>query len=194
MHEPTRGPIEVHVGEWNVIVARERPTILDDYLAHAGLADDFGRDDPEDDGFVFAGVSGPGEDWPSLVVSGTYGPSSGGFEPGILIVPTTDRVFIGAGSRAVSYRRDAAGWRRDWEVEVDAGFWGWRQHGNVVVMLAELEMAAWSADGTWLWSTLVEPPWSYDVTGGTVRLDVVGRVTEFPLRTGPAGAGRLRTR
>ncbi len=186
MHEPTRGPIEVHVGEWMVIVAREQPTSLDAYLDHAGLADDISRGDPEDDGYMFVGVCGPGEDGPSLVVSGTYDPASGGFEPGILIVPSTDRVFIGAGSRAVSYRRDAAGWRRDWEIEVDVGFWGWRQHGNVVVMLAELEMAAWSSDGTRLWSTFVEPPWSYTVAGETVRLDVMGSVTEFPLPTGPS--------
>jgi hypothetical protein len=186
MNEPTRGPIEVHVGEWKVIVARERPTILDAYLDHASLADDFSRGDPDDDGFVFAGVSGPGEDWPSLVVSGTYGPAEGGFHPGVLVVPSTERVFVGAGSRAVSFERDVTGWRRDWDVEVQAGFWGWRQHGNVVVMMGELEMAAWSADGKWLWSTSVEPPWSHDVTDGTVRLDVVGRITEFPLLTGPS--------
>ena len=165
IYEPTRGPIEVHVGEWKVIVARERPTIRDDYLDHAGLADDFGGGDPEDDGYVFAGVCGPGEDWPSLVVSGTYGPAEGGVHPGILAVPSTDRVFVGAGSRAVLYRRDAAGWRRDWEIEVDVGFWGWRQHGNVVVMLSELEMARLVRDGKRLWGTFVEPPWSYSVTG-----------------------------
>ncbi|HET9520106.1 MAG TPA: hypothetical protein VFO73_03580 [Candidatus Limnocylindrales bacterium] len=186
MHEPTRGPIEVHVGEWKVVVARERPASLDDDLKYAGLADDFGRGDPEDDGYVFAGVCGPGEDWPSLVVSGTYGPSSGGFEPGILIVPTTEQVFVGAGSRAVSYRREATGWRRAWDIEVDGGFWAWRQHGEIVVMLAELEMAAWSADGTRLWSTFVEPPWSYGVADGIVSLDVMGSVTEFPLLTGPS--------
>jgi hypothetical protein len=131
------------------------------------------------------GVSAPGEDWPSLVVLQTFGPAAAGFHPAALVVPEKGRVFIGAGPRVVSYARVEGGWNRDWQYDVFAGFWGWRQHGDVIVMLSEIEMAAWSSDGHQLWTTLVEPPWSYSVEHQTVRLDVMGAVTEFPLRTGP---------
>jgi hypothetical protein len=62
--------------------------------------------------------------------------------------------------------------------------WGWRQHDDVVLMSAELELAAWSTDGTKLWTTFVEPPWSYRVVGDRVVLDVMGAARTFDLRSG----------
>ena len=49
----------------------------------------------------------------------------------------------------------------------------------------KLELAAWSAVGEKLWSTFVEPPWSYRVEGDIVHLDVMGRLSSFSLRDGP---------
>ena len=34
-----------------------------------------------------------------------------------------------------------------------------------MLMLAELEFAAWDLKGKKMWSTFVEPPWVYDVNG-----------------------------
>jgi hypothetical protein len=56
---------------------------------------------------------------------------------------------------------------------------------DVVVVSAELELAAWDVSGRKLWSTFVEPPWEYDVDADIVRLDVMGRRTQFPLVGGP---------
>ena len=53
-------------------------------------------------------------------------------------------------------------------------------------MSAELEIAAWTAEGTKLWSTFVEPPWSYEVNQGVLTLDVMGTIIPFPATTGPA--------
>jgi len=47
-------------------------------------------------------------------------------------------------------------------------------------------MAAWNISGEKLWTAFVEPPWSHEVIVGTVRLDVMGTVSSFPLDTGPA--------
>ena len=73
-----------------------------------------------------------------------------------------------------------------WEDKAYVGFWGWRRHGEVVVMSAEIEMTAWNVSGARLWTTFVEPPWSYEGIDGTVQLDVMGTRTSFPLGTGLA--------
>ena len=46
--------------------------------------------------------------------------------------------------------------RRLSEDSADVGFWSWAQHGETVLMSAELELAAWSSAGRKLWSTFVE--------------------------------------
>lgn len=113
-------------------------------------------------------------------------PSAPGFSPGVLLVPGTGHLFLGAGTRLLGYQAGGGTWRRAWEDEAEVGFWGWRQHGDVIFMSAELQLAAWSASGTKLWSAFAEPPWSYQVTDdGQVRLDVMGTVSTFSARTGP---------
>jgi hypothetical protein len=47
-----------------------------------------------------------------------------------------------------------------------------------------LELAAWDPQGEKLWSTFVEPPWDYRVTGDRVQLDVIGRKSDFELAQG----------
>jgi hypothetical protein len=54
----------------------------------------------------------------------------------------------------------------------------------MVLMSAELELSAWDLEAHKLWTIPVEPPWSYEVTGGTVFLDVVGARSQFPIATG----------
>jgi len=46
-------------------------------------------------------------------------------------------------------------------------------------------LAVWDVHGRKRWTTFVEPPWDYRVAEGTVHLDVMGRLTSFPLATGP---------
>lgn len=93
----------------------------------------------------------------------------------------------GAGTRLLAY--DLQEPRRLWEDAADSGFWGWRRHGDTIVMSAELELAAWTLEGNKLWSTFVEPPWLYEVRGSRVHLDVMGEKSVFELRRGPASKG-----
>jgi hypothetical protein len=58
---------------------------------------------------------------------------------------------------------------------------------TVAVDPAELDLAAWARSGGKLWTTFVEPPWSYQVVGEHVRLDVMGRKSAFPVGSGPGG-------
>jgi hypothetical protein len=64
----------------------------------------------------------------------------------------------------------------------------WQRHEDLVVMSAELELAARDLGGVKRWSTFVEPPWSYRVESGTVHLNVMRAVSSFPLWLGPSHA------
>lgn len=161
----------------------ELPSIYDAYRDHAVLAEEFDLTQAEQTACFF-GVADQHCDWPKLVVAQRYEPAGWGFDPGILIVPQTDTVFIGAGTRLLSYRL-APVMQRLWIDETNMGFWSWAYHDNVVVMAAELELAAWSSAGVKLWATFVEPPWSYSVAGEELILDVMGEKSSFPLVQGP---------
>ena len=52
-------------------------------------------------------------------------------------------------------------------------------------MSAELELAAWTLEGLKLWSTFVEPPWTYTVEKEMVQLDVMGNKMSFDIKKGP---------
>lgn len=109
------------------------------------------------------------------------GPDAG-FHPGLAIVPETHVLFFGAG--CVTRAFDLSTPRMLWQDSAESGFWGWAQHDDVVLMSAELELAAWDIHGRKLWTTFVEPPWCYMVASGEVRLDVMGKVSTFPISRG----------
>jgi hypothetical protein len=77
-----------------------------------------------------------------------------------------------------------------WEDRADTGFWGWETHRDVLLMSAELELAAWNIRGEKLWSTFVEPPWNYHLDGKTLHIEVMGSIASFPLDVGPPNAFR----
>jgi len=127
-------------------------------------------------------------DWPDLVVALRFDPGPGaGFRPGIMLVPERDLLFIGAGTFLLAYKLSPV--RRLWEDDAECGFWGWSRHGDIVFMSAELEFAAWDIEGRKLWSTFVEPPWSYEVHGDQVTLDVMERKAKFVTAIGPGSVG-----
>jgi hypothetical protein len=52
-----------------------------------------------------------------------------------------------AGTRLLAYQARSGRWQRGWMDEAECGFWRWCQRGDVVVMSAELELAAGTTDG-----------------------------------------------
>ncbi|HLN65513.1 MAG TPA: hypothetical protein VK464_28650 [Symbiobacteriaceae bacterium] len=163
------------------------PSLYSSYVQHAALCEEIGVSSSEGTALFVAVTDGTSE-WPNLVVSQRFEPGlDSGFDPGIRLVPETHLLLIGAGTRLLAY--DLQDQRRLWEDYADCGFWGWHQHGDVILMAAELELAAWDIRGNKLWSTFVEPPWGYTVHGGEVRLDVMGTISVFPLRTGRSPQG-----
>jgi len=174
---------EVGIGEYSLTVHRgPLPSIYGSYRQHAALAEEFGLDQPEGEA-CFVAVQSSG-DWPSLLVALRFEPYVEGFHPGVLLVPETKVLFIGAGERILAY--GLAGPSRLWEDTADTGFWGWKRHGDVVLMSAELELAAWDTSAKKLWTMFVEPPWSYEVVGQQVHLDVMGKNAVFPIHDGPS--------
>ena len=163
------------------------PTIYAALIEHATLHDDFGLKAADGTALVISVERGSGQ-WPDLLISQRFHPGpEAGFHPGAFLVPETRRLFVGAGTRLLAY--DLQELRRLWEDVADTGFWGWKRHGDVIVMSAELELATWTLEGNKLWSTFVEPPWVYEVRGSRVHLDVMGQKSVFELGRGPTSGG-----
>lgn len=170
----------VSVGEYEVCCQEGLPDMLLEYQQRARLAENFGSES-EPSSVCFVSVGRPLH-WPLLVVVQRYAPAGSGFHPGMLLVPETHRLFVGAGNRLLGY--DLSKPARLWEDGANCGFWSWSRHGSVVFMAAELELAAWNIFGDKLWSRFVEPPWQFSVSGEFVDVDVMGLASRVDLRSG----------
>jgi len=80
-----------------------------------------------------------------LVVAQSYSPHGAGFEPAALLVPETKVLFISAGERILAYQLEPP--EKLWEDHADTGFLYWEQHGDTILLAAELEFAAWNHAG-----------------------------------------------
>lgn len=173
-------PFTVACGEYTIACTPAGlPAAYDAFKQHARLAEEIDLDDSA----CCVWVTRNGEAWPTLVVAQGGLIHGAGFGVGALVVPETRILLLGAGERLLAYHLEPVG--RLWEDKTELGFFDWKRHGDVIVMAAELELAAWDTAGSKLWTTFVEPPWSYEVNDGAVELDVMGTKRRFPLRTGP---------
>jgi len=175
----TVGP---YVIAFHSVETEELPLRYEWAKQYAELVEEFdlGRSDGD---FCYL-LAGRSFDHPALALAQRHDPTeAAGFYPGVLVVPETDVLFVGAGERLLAY--DLAQPARLWEDVADVGFCRWARHGEVVIMSAELELAAWNLEGTKLWTTFVEPPWSYEVTDDVLQLDIMGVKSEFSPHRGP---------
>jgi len=170
------------VAGFRIVFASATPPLYDHYIRHAKLSESFGLSDDGD--YLLVGASQPSREWPTLVVEQRYDPGiRSGFTPGVHLMTETSILLIGAGTRLLAY--DILRAKRLWQDKTSCGFWGWAQHGDTVVLSAELEIAAWDLHGRKLWSRSVEPPWTYQVASGSIELEVMGDRTSFPITEGP---------
>ncbi len=173
----------VSLGEYELYCqAGGLPDMLPEYQKRAAVAESFDLAESGGSAVCFCAVRRREDGWPFLVVVQRYSPAGCGFHPGVLLVPETGKLFVGAGQRLLGYdlRKPA----RLWEDQADTGFWFWSQYGEVVLMAAELELAAWDASGRKLWTRFVEPPWEYRVDGQVVVLDVMGTISRISIQDG----------
>jgi hypothetical protein len=119
---------------------------------------------------------------PTLLVVSHHKPT---FGCGVHLVPETGVLLLGCGESVCAYDM-ATGNKLHHDITPYA-FHSWGRHGDVVVMSAELEVAAYALDGTRLWAATVAPPWDYGVAGERMHTIVMGHRVEFSLREGPRG-------
>ena len=100
-----------------------------------------------------------------------------------MIVPETDTLFVGCGERILAYNLNEPS--RIWEDFAEIGFWAWDRYKDFVLMFAELEFAAWDIHANELWTTFVEPPWSYTIEDRLINLEVMGKKSNFHINLGP---------
>jgi len=158
------------------------PNLYDEYVKRAKVADEIDLRNSEGTP-AFLAIGKPNE-WPFLVIAQRCMPGEdAAFHPGALLAQETNVLFVGGGERLLAY--DLTTLRRIWTDTADIGFWRWDRYGDVILMSAELEFAAWDSRGQKLWTTFVEPPWSYEVKDGKILLDIMGNKSEFDARVGP---------
>jgi hypothetical protein len=175
---------EISIAGYQVIASSgEWPELYASYRTNAQLVEEFDLSSSDGETSFFAITAGH-RSWPQLVISQRYEPSGYGFHPGLLIVPETSVVFVGAGSRLLAYRMTPEP-HRLWEDETFMGFWSWEAHEGTILMSAEMELAAWNSHGEKLWTTPVDPPWHYTLEPGRMTLNVTGDERSFPLPGGP---------
>lgn len=135
-----------------------------------------------DNSYIALGITDCGL-FPELLIEGWYNPGPAqGFHPGVLIIPETQTVFIGAGTSLLVYALSPI--RLLTETQTECGFWGWSHTNDIVIMSAELELAVWNTQGEKLWSCFVEPPWHYHIQGETLLLDIMGNNIRLDLISG----------
>jgi len=163
------------------------PALYNEYLSHAKFVEEIDLNDTDQTGIWFIGLrnlqTDRSDNWPSIVIVQRYEPYGYGFTPAALIISESSTLFLGAGTRILTFNLKEK--KLISEYQANVGFWGWERYGNIVLMSCELEFAAWDKTGRKLWSTFVEPPWSFSIHDDQVQLDVMGRKTSFNLVTGP---------
>ncbi len=186
--------LTVEAGDWRLLI--EDGGLPDLYQSYVGNAVFVDRVVPVKDGgrdlFVAikakADRAGASHLWPEMVITQRYQDAQGTLRPGILLVPEASMLFVGAGECLLGYNLLSR--KRVFEDWTECGFFGWSRQGDYILMSAELEFAVWKVTGEKLWSTFVEPPWSWEVSGMNVKLDVMGRRKALLLETGISADGQ----
>lgn len=173
--------IQFNFDKYKIIVEiGKEPTIFEMWLKHASFKDIEGL--AKDGTPIYIGV-GHGKEWYNSIIAFRSDPiDHAGFHPEFLILPETNTLFVGAGTVVKPY--DLEGLKKKFEKELSLGFWGWTRHNDLIVMQEELELGVYTLDGQEIWSTFVQPPWTFEITGNEVKLNVMGEITYRDLKTG----------
>ncbi len=168
-------------GPYTISLADSLPPMHYSYSRRAQLAE----------AFELEGSSSPlcyltvarGHGWPFLIVAQRYSPShQSGFYPGVLFVPETNLLLLGAGSRLLAYTLDQPA--RLWEYHLSGGFCQWERLQDCIVMSSENELAVWDIHGQKRWEHSVSPPWQYAIQGDTIHVYMGDRQTALHCERG----------
>ena len=173
--------IEFNFDKYKIAIQTEKePEIYQMWLEHASFKD---IDGLQNDGTpIYIGVGQEGKGYETVIAYCSDPIGNCGFNPGFLIVPETGTLFIGAGKVVRTY--DLKNHNRKIEKKFSCGFWGWSRHNNLILMQEELEFGIYTLDGLEVWSTFVEPPWTYEIEDEHVKLTFMDKISYRDLKTG----------
>jgi len=173
--------IQFNIDKYTIAVQiGKEPDLFDMWLKYASFKDIDGLSEAGTP--IYIGIR-QGEEWYSTVIAFRSDPIDyGGFHPGLLLEPMTDTLFIGAGTVIRTY--DLKHQQKKFEKVLPCGFWAWTRHKDLIVMQEELEFGIYTLEGQEMWSTFVEPPWTFEIQGKEVKLNVMEEITYRDLKTG----------
>ncbi len=155
-------------GPYTINLADSLPPMYYSYCRHAQLVETFALEGSYS-ALCYLAVA-RGHDWPFLIVAQRYSPGpESGFFPGVLFIPETNLLMLGAGERLLAYSLNDSPCRL-WEYELPGGFWQWERSQERIVMSSENELAVWDISGQKRWDFSVEPPWQYAIEGDTIHV------------------------
>lgn len=173
----------VRLGAYTLISAvNEESQPLEFYRAHAAYFGAFQETPTARETFLLA--VGDERRFPALAVSITYQGQRAGAAPSALLAAETGMLFVGAGKTLYGFDLNAP--RLLWSRIVDSGFGCWSRQGDLILMSAVTEVAAWNLQGAPLWTTHLEPSCTYRVDQGMIHLDVINQPSTFSLAHGIA--------
>ncbi len=177
-------PFHISIGDYTLIWATGRDA-YNRHLLTATVVEEMSPTDGAGQVAVLAVHEGSRKG-PVLLIGQSYTPRGHGdaIQLGALLVPGTRVLFVGAQDLVLAY--DLGTMRRLWRERAKAGFLDWQRHGAYVVMSAGMELAVWDLHGSKQWWACVEPPYSYTIAAGMMRLTAMGITTSFSLATGPS--------
>lgn len=156
----TYGPYTVSLGD-------SLPPMFYSYCQQARLVDTFELEGSYS-ALCYLAVA-RGHTWPYLIVAQRYSPGpQSGFHPGVLFVPETQVLLLGAGERVLAYTLDEP--TRLWEYGLSGGFWQWERARESIILSSENKLAIWDIHARKRWDFTVEPPWQYTLDGDTLQV------------------------
>lgn len=173
--------IEFSVDKYRIAVRiHKAPDAYDLWLQHVKY---FDIDDTNyDDTPIYIGVA-QGRGWYEDIIAFKSDPIDyAGFHPGILLIPETELLFIGAGKILKIY--DLKNHVMIFQKELSFGFLGWERSGDYVMMLEETELGVYNLNGKELWFAYVEPPWTFEVENDTIILNVMDELSRRDINNG----------
>lgn len=170
--------VSFSVGNYNLNFEQGKlPNIYESYIKNAKLVEEY--DINNRDAQLFFLSVGIAEKWPFITIAQRYEPYMSGFEPGVLLVPETDMLFIGAGERILIYDlKEIKKFDEDYNYP---GFLEWIRYKEYIFMLAELEVGCWRITGEKMWNRFAEPPYNITFENDSIIIQMDNETVKFDI-------------
>lgn len=170
---------QAFVGEHSIVFERAPLPTHPTPIAGSPRVHDRRRQRRDGNPFVLTICDGTGR---LLLSFATRIPSGDHLFAGCLVVPESHVAFVAFGSQSHGFdlRTGAALWDRT----IGSRFDRWERHRDLVLLVAEEHLAAWTTGGDHRWELEGDDGWAHSVDDDCVRIDSWHRSESFDLVTG----------